>query len=411
MSLTKITENISLRKIKVGIILAILFCFGFFQSAMAADSAAIVAYILPLNSFLYELMMSMFKLAIYLAMSASLLQTVISNPGWIDVDSDFVQVGLNVTMTLADICLIAVFVAIAIGYVFKVETFQSEKALPKFFIVALLIHFSPLFVKMVIDLSNIAAESLIVGHQTIILDSCKDFAKELMASGGALMRNYVINAAGAAIPIASLAASAVRVSGLLAINGWIATSFPHYIIQIMVGQILSGLMYSYAVFFITRVFMIQILAVLAPLAILASVLPQTSSLFSTWTKWLIGWAIAGPMTIFLLTLGLSTLQSLLPALSSTYVSLGGTYNIFLRQDTMYWFMICIYMMTAGTIVAGTIPSISGEVEKKISSGLKPLEDTGGSLAKTAKQRFESGSSMKVAGKDVWKTDDKKDPAG
>jgi len=383
-------KKIKTKKIPIIIGVATLFCFGIFQIAMAVDSAASVAYIMPINSFIFGLMTTMLKLAIYLSMSASLLQTVISNPGWINVDSDFVQVGLNVTMTLADICLIAVFIVIALGYVFKVETFNSTKALPKFFVVALLIHFSPLFVKMMIDISNIATSSLIVGHQSIILDSCKEFAKGLMGSFRTLMAEYLVNTGASLIPISSLAANAIRMAGLLGVNGFFVATLPHYIVQTLVGQILSGLMYSYAVFFITRMFMIQVLAVLAPLAILASVLPQTSSLFSTWTKWLIGWSIAGPMTIFLLTLGLSTLQTLLPGLSSTYVNLGGTYNIFLRQDTMYWFIICIYMLVVNAIVAGTIPAISGEIEKKISGGLKPMEGIGKKTSGRMKSSFESG---------------------
>jgi hypothetical protein len=112
-------------------------------SAVIPDSAAIVAYLMPLNSFIFGLMTSMFKFAVYLSMSASLLQTTILNPGWIDIESDFVQTGLTVTMSLADICLIVVFIVIALAYVFKIESFHPEKTLPKFFIIALLIHFSP----------------------------------------------------------------------------------------------------------------------------------------------------------------------------------------------------------------------------------------------------------------------------
>ena len=353
------------------------------------DSAAIVAYLMPLNSFIFGLMTSMFKFAIYLSMSASLLQTTILNPGWIDIESDFVQTGLTVTMSLADICLIVVFIVIALAYVFKIESFHPEKTLPKFFIIALLIHFSPLFVKMLVDVSNIATPSLIVGQQTIILDSCKEFAHGLIQSGALLMMEYSVNSLAAAVPLGSLA-NAVRIIAIVLGNSYWLTTIPYYLVQVLVGEILSGLMFSYAIFFITRVFMIQILAVLAPLAILASVLPQTNRMFSDWFKWLIGWSIAGPMTLFLLTLGLSTLKSLLPDISTGYVSLGGTYNIFLRQDTLYWFMICIYMMTADAIVAGTIPQISGKITDKLTGSLKPIANIGRKMTKEAKGRLDSG---------------------
>ncbi len=363
-------------------------------AAVLPDSAAIVAYLMPLNSFIFGLMASMFKFAVYLSMSASLLQTTILNPGWIDIESDFVQTGLTVTMSLADICLIAVFIVIALAYVFKIETFRAEKTLPKFFIVALLIHFSPLFVKMLVDVSNIATPSMIVGQQTIILDSCKEFAHDLIQSGTTLMAEYSINSIAAAVPLGSLA-NAARIIAIVLGNSYWLTTIPYYLVQVLVGEILSGLMFSYAIFFITRVFMIQILAVLAPLAILASVLPQTNRMFSDWFKWLIGWSIAGPMTLFLLTLGLSTLKSLLPDISTGYVSLGGTYNIFLRQDTLYWLMICIYMMTADAIVAGTIPQISGKITDKLTGSLKPVANIGRKMSKEAKKRLDSGTTSRA----------------
>jgi len=362
--------------------------------AAVVDSAAIVAYLMPLNSFIFGLMSSMFKFAVYLSMSASLLQTTILNPGWIDIESDFVQTGLTVTMSLADICLIVVFIVIALAYVFKIETFHPEKTLPKFFIIALLIHFSPLFVKMLVDVSNIATPSMIVGQQTIILDTCKEFAHDMVQSGMMLMGEYSLNSIAAAVPLGGLA-SAVRVITIALGNSYWLTTIPYYLVQVLVGEILSGLMFSYAIFFITRVFMIQILAVLAPLAILASVLPQTNRMFSDWFKWLIGWLIAGPMTLFLLTLGLSTLKSLLPDISTGYVSLGGTYNIFLRQDTLYWFMICIYMMTADAIVAGTIPQISGKITDKLTGSLKPIANIGRKMTKETKKRIDPGLASRV----------------
>jgi len=46
--------------------------------------------------------------------------------------------------------------------------------------------------------------------------------------------------------------------------------------------------------------MIQILAVLAPLAILAGVLPKTEPYFKKWLNWLISWTVGGVLMLFLL---------------------------------------------------------------------------------------------------------------
>ena len=169
-------------------------------------------------------------------------------------------------------------------------------------------------------------------------------------------------------------------------------------VQIIVGELMSGLMFSYAVFFLTRVFMLQILAVLSPLAILASALPQTEKLFKTWLSWLVGWATAGILTIFLLSLGFSTIRAIIPTLTDSYINLNGAYSIFLRPDTLYWLMLCVYMICVDTIIAGTIPAVSKRVADNIKKN--PLKRrTPESNKKDADQEAIKKTAREAAGKE------------
>lgn len=135
--------------------------------------------------------------------------------------------------------------------------------------------------------------------------------------------------------------------------------------------ILTGLLFSFAIFFLTRVFMIQILAVLAPLAILANVLPKTESYFKTWLSWLIGWTVGGVLMLFLLTLGLTTAGGFLPNdidFNSEGFTVGGVLFGLLTMDHIKWIALAVYMITVQTLCAGAIPQISGQISDKISQG-------------------------------------------
>jgi hypothetical protein len=151
------------------------------------------------------------------------------------------------------------------------------------------------------------------------------------------------------------------------------TVVPHYLIQIMVMSTLTGILFSYAMFFLTRVFMIQILAVLAPLAILASVLPRTSRHFKTWMDWLIGWSLGGILMLFLLTLGLSSSKMIMPA-NIQYTPL--TFSTYIISTItnwhFYWIALAIYMLAVETICSGLIPQLSGKISDATTKGMSGL---------------------------------------
>ncbi|MCU0652650.1 MAG: hypothetical protein MUD10_00125 [Candidatus Pacebacteria bacterium] len=308
--------------------------------------------------------------------SGNAIQLAITNPQLINVDSDFVKIGLTITTSLANILLVAAFIAIAIGYVFKVETFNSQKSLIKFFVIALLINFGPLFVRMIIDIANIATSSVLVGGNTIILDTCNQMAREITLTAKPLLLKFSIEALAAGIPLLGVAKGTAQIVSLLGTGiggGWFLATLPDILIKIMIADIFAGLMFSYAIFFLTRIFMLQLLAVLSPLAILAKALPQTEKHFSTWWEWLIGWATAGILTLFLLTLGFSTIKTIQPYLMDKSIALNSGVSVFLGQNNLYWLMLCVYMLCVSAIVAATIPAVSGEIEKKIKESVSSIK--------------------------------------
>ena len=89
-------------------------------------------FVKPVTQYIFDLFKQMATGLIYLLAAGYLLKTTLNmGPQMIDTNSLFVKTGLNITMTIADILLIAVFIAIALGSVFNIESINAKKNLIK----------------------------------------------------------------------------------------------------------------------------------------------------------------------------------------------------------------------------------------------------------------------------------------
>lgn len=265
---------------------------------IAPEGVMLSNFVGPIAQYLFDIIKQLLTGLIYFLISSLLFSFSVNNsPKMLDLkNSDFVQTGLGITTSLADILLIAVFIAIALGTIFNAESINAKKHFLKFAVAALLIHFAPLFVYMAIDVGNIIMSGLIVGSgQAAFSSIMNNFAMQILVNLVGIAGSYGAMAVVAGVPFANIFAGVILASvGLLGTFAFL----PGVLIQIMVMGILTGLLFSFAIFFLTRIFMIQILAVLAPLAILASVLPKTEPYFKTWLSWLIGWTVGGVLMLF-----------------------------------------------------------------------------------------------------------------
>ena len=334
-------------------------------------------FVKPVTQYIFDLFKQMATGLIYLLAAGYLLKTTLNmGPQMIDTNSLFVKTGLNITMTIADILLIAVFIAIALGSVFNIESINAKKNLIKFFFAALLIHFSPLFVGMLTDITNIINSSIMVGSGDVFSTAVNALSADIFRSALTLAGIYVGGAVSSAVYGWNMIAGLAFVTGLLVM---MVTVIPQYLIQIMVMETITGILFSYGMFFLTRIFMIQILTVLAPLAILASVLPQTYTHFKTWLSWLIGWSFGGTLMLFLLTLGLSSTKMIVPSVPQYAPQTFSTYTIsYFSEGSFYWIALAIYMLAAESICAAMIPALSGKISNAVSGGMGKM---GGSIGK------------------------------
>lgn len=340
-------------------------------SAFAFPEGMVANFVHPISTYFFDVIKQLLTGLIYFLIASLLFSFSVNNsPKMLDLkNSDFVTTGLGITTSLADILLIAVFITIALGTIFDIESINAKKHFLKFAVAALLIHFAPLFVYMAIDIGNIIMSGLVVGSgQAAFSSVMNNFAMQIGGNLLGLVAAYGGMAVVSAVPGVNIAFGVGLAVGFLGI----AAVLPGVLIQIMVMGILTGLLFSFAIFFLTRIFMIQILAVLAPLAILASVLPKTEPYFKTWLNWLISWTIGGVLMLFLLTLGLTTAGGFLPSgidFNPEGFSVGGVLFGLLTMDHIKWIALAVYMIAVQTICVGAIPPISGQISGKISEGM------------------------------------------
>lgn len=278
-----------------------------------------------------------------LALSTNLLETFITKQNeWLSSLESAIYAGWNFTSGLANMLLILIFLIIAFAFIFKIETFQAKKALPRLIGVALLINFSLLFVYMLVDISHII-------YNTILADNTNLFStimKPFLGSGWAMLSSIIswlgVIIGAWAIPIAHSFAQ-IALTFLFPI-----VIFPNIVIwffQIFCFFILSLIFLFFIFLFGARVFVLQIVAILAPLAFICLILPQTKSFWSQWFKTLLEWLLLGIFFLFFLVLGFRVADLLAPTLGN--IPFNSPWLILswgqIGKYIVYYFGILIYM--------------------------------------------------------------------
>lgn len=268
-----------------------------------------------------------------LGTSSLLLNYVISHPEWLDLSQNaFVSAGFNFTLGLANMFLILIFIVIAFLLILKVESFQAKKVLPRLIIVALLLNFSLLFVKMAVDISNVLYSAIM---ENTVTDGQNLVSLIFDSLIGKAVRSVTLLAAWIGSLALSFSAPFVGPFFQLALATGITLTFlPNiltWVFQLILMFLLSGILFLLTFFFGARIFLVQILAIFTPLAFLCLILPQTEKYWKEWLNHLVEWLFFGLISLFLLVLGLRTSKYLIPGLSQ-----GGAPLPFPRLSLKFW---------------------------------------------------------------------------
>lgn len=350
----------------------------------------------------------------YIYFAASLLVLAMSpDPAWFSISSNpMVKEGWLFTAGVANMFLILILIIVALAYILKIETFQAKQVLPKILIVAILINFSLVFIGMMVDVSNIFYNTFLNGNK----DLPYQVIESITGTGWSIMKSLIIWLGGLALlfilPFSAVTAQLGFVMGVLLVD--FLPTIAIWLIQIFLFFTIGNLFMLYAFLFAARVFVIQILAMIAPLAFLCLILPQTKKWWDEWLKHLIEWLTFGVLFLFFLALGLRAINAFIPPVSSVDVPLD-VLNVGkaifidgkIPEQFIYYFFLCIYLFVviwftnkftpvmAATIIA-QFTALGGFVMTK---GLKPM----GGVAKDQAVRNETEREKLEAKKKAGKT--------
>jgi len=283
---------------------------------------------------------------ISLGLSTLFLQTAINNQSaWLTNLHNMTLAGWNFTSGLANMLLVLVFLVIAFAFILKIETFQAKKTLPKLIIVALLLNFSLLFVQMLFDIAQIVYKTILeAGGGNLFITVMNVFV------GGGMSVLIGILAWVAAIGAAWAVPFVHPFFQILYVSLFGIVFLPNIAIwffQTICFFTLAGMFGLFTFLFAARVFIIQMLAMLAPLAFLCLILPQTQKWWSEWFKHLIEWLTLGIFWLFFLVLGFKGIGLLAPEMAITEwrvtVPFPGFAWAQIGQYVFYYFCIFTYL--------------------------------------------------------------------
>ncbi len=288
-----------------------------------------------------------------------------SDPAKLEIiESEMVQIGWQFTSGLANTAIIIALIVIGIATILNQESYHAKKTLPKLIIVALLVNFSLVFVGIIVDISHIVLNTFFR----------VDIGSEIMDAIFAVGRDQItqfftfigVTMAALAVPFTAPLKQIVFVTGM---TGFFLPQIITSILIILTSILLSGVMYLYALLFYARIFIIQILAILSPLAFVAWVLPATQSLFKKWVNALVGWAFLGVALFFFLLLSTIAVAPLRPEESVQFFTHGSIGTIFI-----YYVTLAIFLAIAGLLSKKMMPAGADALVKGVTSAAKGFKE-------------------------------------
>jgi hypothetical protein len=307
--------------------------------------------------------------------SAAFLEMTM-DPSFLQIQGNpVVEYGWRFTVNVASMFLILFLIFIAFTIILKINTPQAKKSLVRLVLVAILMNFSLLFVGIMVDVSNIFYNTLFIGNSDLpsrVIESLGasgwDILTSMIAWIGALALTLII-------PFVSPFAQYALALGMMTIY---LPNLIVWIFQVVCFIMVAGIFFFYTILFAARVFIIQLLAMISPLALLAYIFPKTEKYFKMWFKWLVEWIFLGIILFFFLALGLAATNALMPRSGPVPLPMVGWGDI--GGYIVYYFFLVTYLGIAALVSKKTAPTFAnqfiamakGGAGIAITRGLKPI---------------------------------------
>lgn len=229
-----------------------------------------------------------------------------------------------------------------------ITNYGIKKMLPKIIICAILVNISFIIVQLAVDLANIIGSSL--------YGFISGLAPPIVLGWGDLVRQLLGAAAGVGGGLAAIGLAAAAGYGGAGVMFWVILPF---ILMALLG-LLAALMTL-----IFRQAAIPVLAILAPLAFVAYLLPNTESWYKKWQKWLLSMLMMYPLAALIFAGAQFA--------AATIIGNGGNFwNLLIGQIMLALplFSLPFLIKQGGPIISG----VGGALKKMTEKARKPISD-------------------------------------
>ncbi|MBU4480793.1 hypothetical protein KKH59_00570 [Patescibacteria group bacterium] len=319
----------------------------------------------------------------FLSFTTGLLDSAIQGSfQWLTVNNAMVQAGWQFTAGIANLFIVLALIVLAFGFILKIESFEAKKVLPRLIIVALLVNFSLVFIGALIDITNILYRTIFnIAGPNLIADTVlplKMVGAEIIGTLFTIFSSYVI---ASLIPFLSPFKFVQLILPTLSV-AFIPVAF-HWLISGLISFTMAGIFLVYAFIFSARVFIIQMLAIVAPIIFLTWAFPSLKKYWDEWLSHLLEWLVFGVVLYFFMVIGMKMANFLMPStLSFLSIFIPGLNFWTVSPILVYYFFLFVYLVViiyfgrrltpnigsalvrtgvvwAGAITAATLPLLTG----------------------------------------------------
>lgn len=237
-----------------------------------------------------------------------ILKTILENPLKQTPTYEVVEIGWIIIRDVANMFFVFLFLYVAISIILQIEKVNAKRMLATLIIVALLINFSSFFVRFGVDISNIFALQFYDLATAVSTPAPSTFPSTAGSSGGASVSISfsIMQALGLSeifsndfdaelrsqLPADPANPEGVQREALL---------FAYIYLSIIFG-VTAWVFFQGALLFILRTIVFMFGIVLAPMAFVLAVIPQTQQYFQKWVTWMVKFAVIAPVYLFFLYL-------------------------------------------------------------------------------------------------------------
>lgn len=305
-------------------------------------------------------------------------------------DSEIVKAGWNFTSGLANLIIVVLFVVVALAFIMKWEKFEPKKAIVRLIVAALLVNFSFLFCQILVDVSNILMNSF-VNVAATNGDVAQALAQHAMTASGNQISSIVTYLVGLTLAGMTVFLGPVVQAGV--VTTFATALLPNvlnFFVQLGISFLLSSVFLTYFTVLLLRIAIVQIFTIVAPLAVICFVLPQTKKLGEQWLNGIIHWSLFTVPLSFFLMLGTFILKK--PVEMSLEIQesnkLFGFVDGFMPFNsevvgTMFatYFLLAIFLIVALMVSKKMIPKEITEVINEVKSQSKYFQKPVSMVAK------------------------------